>query len=44
MVAMDLCFITAASTPVLCRKYSQTGVIAVNAMTRQEATLELVSL
>ena len=44
MVAMDFCFITEASTPVLCMKCSRTGVIVAHALPSKEVTPELVRL
>ena len=41
---MDFCFITAASTPVLCMKCSRTGIIAAHAVRSKEVTPELVRL
>lgn len=44
VVAMDWCFITDASTPVLCLKCSRTGVMAAHAVRAKEAAPELARL
>lgn len=42
VLAMDSCFSTVASIPVLCLKCSRTRVVAAHAMTTKEAMPELV--